>query len=212
MFEANPRLTADQARDVLCQTATRNDVEHAGYNAEGWSPYYGCGRVDAGAAVAAVHNATPGAPVPILAEELPEAAAVIGWTAAEDADGDVLGYRLRWAAGNEAGTEDVYGLSYDLTGSVTGGQTVSWTVAAVDTWGEGAESAAQSVVIVPTPVDTGKPPALPVPDESEYLVQEQGSTCSSGAGVSGLAAVVVGLGGALRRRARGRILPREGPA
>ena len=54
MFSVNERLTAADARDIVCQTATRNDILNGDFNSEGWSPYFGCGRIDAGAAVFAV--------------------------------------------------------------------------------------------------------------------------------------------------------------
>ena len=61
MLAANPQPTAAEARDVACDTATRVDIDLAEYDETGWSPWYGCGRIDAGAAVAAVANALPGA-------------------------------------------------------------------------------------------------------------------------------------------------------
>jgi subtilisin family serine protease len=53
IFSANPRLTQAEARQILCETADRIDETQGEYDESGWSPYYGCGRVNAGAAVAA---------------------------------------------------------------------------------------------------------------------------------------------------------------
>jgi subtilisin family serine protease len=139
MFEANPRLTAAQARDALCDTAARIDLAHANYDANGWSPYYGCGRIDAGAAVATVANQEPGAPTP-SSEALTEVSAVLSWGEADDADLDVVRYEVRWGTPDRADTAPIVaadGVRLDLTGSVALGDTVAWRVRAVDTWGPG---------------------------------------------------------------------------
>lgn len=59
MFAANDRLTPQQAREALCITAVRNDPVGGEWGADGKSFYYGCGRADAGAAVAFVINDGP---------------------------------------------------------------------------------------------------------------------------------------------------------
>jgi MYXO-CTERM domain-containing protein len=156
MFAANERLTAADAREVLCQTATRNDIPDADYDTAGWSPYYGCGRVDAGAAVAAVANVAPGAPasaVPV--ESVYEDRIWLDWSAAEDADGDRLTYRVTWSVdGGEPIEEAVEGLSLELTGSAVAGQVLTWSVVASDLWGDGAVSPEYTLSVIARPVAT----------------------------------------------------------
>jgi subtilisin family serine protease len=156
MFEANPRLTAKQARSVLCDTAVRVDLDDAGYDDEGWSPYYGCGRVDAGAAVAAVANTAPSAPAPRLVAETAELPRVtIAWSPAADPDGDVASYVVRATVGDAGLEREVAGTTLDLAGDVAAGDVVTWTVAAVDPWGEGeaSEPVTFTVVAEPEPVE-----------------------------------------------------------
>ncbi len=146
MMEANPRITAAQVREVLCDTAVRNDIEHAGYDSDGWSPYYGCGRVDAGAAVAAVANGEPAAPAPAYVTDAPYASHVgIAWIPAEDPDGDVYTYEVVWStSGADLATVtpvEVDGWALDLTDVTAIGDTVSWQVRARDPWGAGPFSA-----------------------------------------------------------------------
>ena len=142
MFEANERLTIADARDVMCQTATRIDVIDAEYDSAGWSPYYGCGRVDAGAAVAAVANVAPEAP----ASTVPDTAAYedriwLDWTDAVDADSDRLTYRVTWWVDDDDPVEVIVdGLSLELTGEAVAEQTISWHVTAIDLWGDGIQS------------------------------------------------------------------------
>jgi subtilisin family serine protease len=97
MIGANPRLTEADVRRVLCATAVRVNPEAARYDSNGWSPTYGCGRVDAGAAVAAVVNGAPGAPQ--IVRPTPEGDQRTGnvglqWTAPVDPDGDTLRYEV----------------------------------------------------------------------------------------------------------------------
>jgi hypothetical protein len=165
MIEANPRLTAAQVREVLCDTAAPIDVHHnrdtaAPYNTEGWSPYYGCGRVDAGAAVAAVVNTEPGQPVPQPVNgTTTEARVVLQWAAAPDPDDDRLDYTLRWWTDDEDDNDEVLlsGLSVDLTGLVLAGESVHWTVQAADGWGAGPMSARARLVVTAVPTE---PPAV----------------------------------------------------
>ena len=192
MFEANPRLTADQVRDVVCQTATRNDGQLADYDADGWSPYYGCGRIDAGAAVAAVANTAPGVAVAAEFTELPAAGAVLSWQAAADVDADVLGYRVRWQLGDDAHTDDVYGLSHSLVGQVKGGDSVVWTVSAFDTWGEGALGA-ESFLQVLGDDELSDDIRVFTPDESEFRGISRMSVCASGGGSAGGGLGIAGL-------------------
>ena len=139
MFAANERLTAAQARQILCDTAVRNDPAGGEYNEEGWSPWYGCGRVDAGAAVRAVFNVAPEAPrVWAPGRNVPWDSVVLKWTEASDGDGDPVSYKVRWwltDKPNKATTEDVDGLS--LTLAVPTHVDVTWRVKAMDLWGSG---------------------------------------------------------------------------
>lgn len=171
MLEANPRLTAAQVREVLCDTAVRNDIRNAGYDATGWSPYYGCGRVDAGAAVAAVADTEPLPPVPEDPGEVYADRVVLSWAAAVDPDGDVLRHEVRWGPAGEADKAPVVpvdGTSLDITAAVTAGEDVEWRVRAVDPWGHSLWSDAQHLTVL----------AVPPPEE------EAPKGCNSGAGPS----------------------------
>lgn len=148
LFDANPRLTAAQVRQVLCETAVRVDLEDGAWDEDGWSPWYGCGRVDAGAAVAAVANGAPGVPEPVAPGDVAHVDEVrLAWTPPTDPDGDALGYRVTWWRGQEdedAVSVDVPEPLLDLTGQVDRGDLVNWTVAAVDLWGPGEGSEVRS--------------------------------------------------------------------
>ncbi|MBN1335993.1 MAG: S8 family serine peptidase [Deltaproteobacteria bacterium] len=153
LFGANPRLTAAQAREVLCETAVRLDVDHAGYDASGWSPWYGCGRVDAGSAVQAVANAAPGAPVPLVpGAEAWEERVLLAWVPAVDPDGDWLEHTVSWWV-DEGPVQEatLEGSSLDLSGAVQAGDRVSWQVSATDLWGPGEASDVRSFRVVETP-------------------------------------------------------------
>ena len=150
MFAANPHLTAAEAREVLCETAVRMDVENGGYDEDGWSMYYGCGRVDAGAAVLAVANELPGAPEIVgPGDEAGVERVVLQWEQVEDADGDALSYDVSWWVGwNDPTVVAVNDDQLDITGQVTVGATVSWSVQAVDSWGAGEPSEERSFEVV----------------------------------------------------------------
>ncbi|MFT5681424.1 MAG: subtilisin family serine protease [Myxococcota bacterium] len=158
MFSANDRLTAADARDILCQTATRNDILDADYDESGWSPYYGCGRVDAGAAVAAVANSAPNAP----ASEVPDASVYedriwLDWSAATDPDSDRLTYRVVWSVdGGEPVETIVDGLSLELTDEAEAGQSLTWQVGAIDLWGDGPMSPEYTQTVIARPVATAE--------------------------------------------------------
>lgn len=153
MFSANPRLSAAKAREVLCQTAVKIDIENGYYDETGWSWYYGCGRIDAGAAVMAVKNAPPQAPA-ILApkDEAWVGRVVLQWAPAADADGDALQYQVTWWI--DGGDDDpvvarVEGDTHlDLTGEVAAGDVVVFMVHAEDLWGPGATSGPDSFEVV----------------------------------------------------------------
>ena len=145
MFAANDRLTAAQAREVLCDTAVRVDTDSGGYDATGWSAYYGCGRIDAGAAVLAV--ADEGGPgEPTLIAPLEQAwvdRVVLQWEPVTDPDGDWIVYAVTYRI-SETDAEDVVVTTttthLDLTGVVPNGAKVTWRVEARDLWGSGGAS------------------------------------------------------------------------
>jgi subtilisin family serine protease len=226
MFEANPRLTAADAREVVCRTATKVDLSGATYDADGWHPYYGCGRVNAGAAVAAVANAAPGAPVVAEPSRIVPGPAHLTWMAPTDPDGDALTYVVRWSVEgpdpepgegwpapstppdpDEAPTSgEVYvtGELFVPPASFVDGDVISYTVAAVDTWGEGPRSRHGTIVVVATsepddtagaPTDTGDGPAPPPEDPP----QTRGCASAPAAPT----ALVAALAAALLRTRRG---------
>ncbi len=202
MFAANPRLTAAQARDVLCETAVRNDVENGEYNAHGWSKYYGCGRIDAGSAVLAVANGVPGSPQ--LIAPLDEAwmdRVILTWEAAEDPDDDWLSYEVKWWSGPDdsyATTEIVDGTSLDITGEFYVDAVVNWTVSAVDLWGPGETSETATFAVVEYEVEQPGDDDDSAGDDDD---DEGGCECSSAAPDSnGLAvALLLALVATIRR-------------
>ncbi len=184
MFEANPRLTAKDARTVLCDTGVRNDAELAEWDSDGRSVYYGCGRVDAGAAVAAVANGEPGAPIPTLVAETAELPRVtLSWDAPVDPDADALTYVVTWTVDGETSVADVIGTVLDLGEALEEGDVVTWSVAAVDPWGVGPSSADVTFTVV----------AL------EAVVVDDPSTCGGTGAVGGIWVVGMLLGVARRR-------------
>ena len=161
MFAANPRLTAQQAREVLCATADRIHPEDWDYDERGWSAYMGFGRIDAGAAVLAVANAAPSVPVVLGPEgEAWEDAVVLRWEAAEDDDGDWLTYTVTWwtAEDTTSHVEQTPATTLDLTGLVQADDEVFWQVRATDLWGPGDYPAEQRFTVRALP-ERPEPPA-----------------------------------------------------
>lgn len=162
MLEANPRLTAAQVREVLCQTATRIDLPNATYNADGHSIYYGCGMVDAGAAVATVANTAPG--LPVLTHPLDvayEGRILLGWEPASDADDDILGYELGWSmdGGEEVLIQVGESSSYNLDATtIPLGASIQWRLRALDTWGPGEWTEKAVFSYSPIPIETSELP------------------------------------------------------
>lgn len=197
MLEANPRATSEQVRDVLCQTARRNDLGGADWDESGWSPYYGCGSIDAGAAVATIANAAPAAPVPRLVRDVvfPEHI-LLAWEPAVDADGDVIAYTVEyWLDGDEETvvTTTVAGEVLDLSDQLAAGIEVTWRVAALDPWGAGEWSVEIRFSIEDPPTDNGEDPG----EEGE----DPAATCATSTSPpSALAALLVAA--AVRRRRR----------
>jgi subtilisin family serine protease len=161
MFAANDRLTAAGARDALCDTAIKMDLEAGEWDDTGRSPYYGCGRVDAAAAVRAVANLGPPQIPASLAEEIPPDAAVLSWTDGADPDHDHVNYTIRWAFSTkpwprtQVATDRTFA---DLTGQVADGDEIVWQVKAADQWGETEWSADQLTEVVAPPVAEVKAP------------------------------------------------------
>ena len=136
----------------------RVDAALQAYDSDGWSPYYGCGRIDAGAAVAAVAASEPEAPVPLAAETAEAPRVVLAWEPAVDPDGDVEAYVVRWNDGEDH-EDTVTDTWLSIGEDVEVGDVVTWTVAAVDSWGEGPASAEASVEVVAMPEETPTPEA-----------------------------------------------------
>ncbi|HCP46481.1 MAG TPA: hypothetical protein DIU15_10580 [Deltaproteobacteria bacterium] len=163
MYAANERLTEAEAREVLCFTADRIQVDDALYDSEGWSERYGCGNVDAAAAVAAVYDEGAPAPPVVLSPddgERVDRELVLQWRS-DDPDQDYLSYRVELFLLNSVGQAEeasddddsaplaaparwifdgVTETSIDLSESIElGGDYGVWVVAS-DAWGEGEPS------------------------------------------------------------------------
>lgn len=151
VLASNDRITAAQARELVCQTASRNDLDGAEWDEDGRSLYYGCGRIDAYAAVAAAANAGPPG-IPTLLRPsgtvLQADAAVLEWTA-EDPDGDALTYALRLWVDGERTDHVLTEPRFDLTDLVSPGQTVEIKLTAADPWGEGEGSEKWVFTVLP---------------------------------------------------------------
>jgi subtilisin family serine protease len=157
MLSANPRLTAADVRVALCETAERMDLADADWDANGWSPYYGCGRVDAAAAVWATADAgPPTAPALVSpAAETYEDRVVLQWEAVDE---DRLAYEVTWSIGGEPTTIETLATSLELTGAVAAGDTVEWTVTPSDRWGPGESASGRfTVLAIPDPPDRPEP-------------------------------------------------------
>lgn len=135
MFAANERLTAAQARDALCDTSVPVDLASGTWDATGRSPWYGCGRVDAAAAVRAVSDLGP--------PTIPVPTADSGWSAvlaftSSDPDGASLEYDVRWAFASDPWPRTTVHADQpwvDLSADVHPGDTIVWQVRAQDRWG-----------------------------------------------------------------------------
>lgn len=203
MLEANPRITAKQVRDALCDTAVRNAIDSAEWDEEGWSPWYGCGRINAGAAVAAVANTAPLPPVPAFVRaEVQEGRAILAWEPAVDPDGDVRAYDVAWWRGDDvegAATVSTTGTWIDLGAELTAGDLVSWRVLAHDAWGPSEWSATSSfTVLAAAEAPDPAPPAAEVastPDEPPAA-----TACATGSATANAAALVLAVGACARRR------------
>lgn len=194
MFAANERLTAAEARAAMCASAIRIDLLGGDWDETGWSPYYGCGRVDAGAAVRAVANlGGPEAPLVLgPKEEAAEGAVLLSWTEPVDPDGDRLTYRVRaWYPDYPESPHldfetDRPWLSLEPDVAPRGA-VIAWTVRAVDPWGAGPASVEQAFSVVAAPPEQAR--------------RETGGCASGSAAPSGLLALLgAGLVPGRRRR------------
>jgi subtilisin family serine protease len=182
MLSANPRLTAADVREALCATAERMDLVDAEWDDTGWSPYYGCGRVDAAAAVwATADEGAPAAPVLVSpVSETYEDRVVLEWRTDEP---DRLAYEVTWSVDGEPTVVETEATSIDLTDSVAAGDGVEWTITASDRWGPGDTTAGSfTVLAIPDP---------PKPESSVGCATTNGSL---------IAALLSGLAASLRRR------------
>jgi subtilisin family serine protease len=164
MLAANPHLLASEARAAMCETAARIDPESAGYDEAGWSPKYGCGRADAGAAVNAVANGLPELPV-VLApgSSAPADRVVLRWDSA-DPDDDPVNWEVSWRfQDGDWQTVLVDEPWLDLTGVAEVGDGMRWKVLAVDAWGAGPETERQDFDVVEAAVE----PEAPVVEEKK---------------------------------------------
>jgi subtilisin family serine protease len=178
MLSANPRLTAADVRAALCETAERMDLVDAAWDANGWSPYYGCGRVDAAAAVwATADEGAPAAPVLVSpVAETYEDRVVLEWRADEP---DRLTYEVTWSVDGDPNLVATEATWIDLTDSVAAGDVVEWTVTASDRWGSGATASGSFTVLAI--------PDAPKPEPSA------GCATARGPGVLGWIAVLLTL-------------------
>ncbi len=195
MIAANPRVTYADIEGALCDTAIRVSPELALYDADGWSYTYGCGRVDASAAVAAVADeGPPSAPLWMIGHwaELPPEHAVLRWAEAVDPDGAPVRYDVTVESldtGQVHTALDLVGVTrLDLTGELA----VGWYEATIETsdrWGSGGTA---TVTFRVAEADVAEP-------------VDDGQGCSAG-GAAFLPLLVL-VGGNLRRKWRDPIPP-----
>lgn len=185
IIEANPQLTAAQVRDVLCETAVKPAYDDANWDADGWSRTYGCGRVDAWAAVQAVKNELPQVEA-LDPGEVRVDDGVLAWTVT-DPDGERVAVRLQVRA--EVSPDPVIDevlsdtTEFEVSGLLRPGARYLWTLTPADGWGEGETVEGVGFTVLP-----------PATEE----VGACSTTPVSGAGVLVLLAGLLGL--ARRRR------------
>lgn len=145
-WSANPALTADQVQQILFSTA--QDL-----GAAGWDPYYGWGRVDAGAAVALAKSTggpIPDSTAPTTPSNLTAFASADGtkvmlsWNPSTDNVG-VTGYRV-YRNSTQIGTTP--SPSYTDSTVITG-NTYTYTVKAYDAAGNLSGASNTATVTVP---------------------------------------------------------------
>jgi subtilisin family serine protease len=190
MLDANPRLTERQVREVLCATAVRVDLEGGDYDAAGWSPRYGCGRVHAGAAVEAVLDAgPPEAPIWIsTGGEQIQGLVGLRWQGV-DPDGDEVVWTLRLtSAADESDVREWQpaGAAWQDQDPLPVGSRWTAVVVGADEWGPGLESEPLAFSVV----------AAPDPEP------EDGAACSATVAPGG-GGLLLGLAGLAGRRRRG---------
>jgi subtilisin family serine protease len=151
MVSVNDRITAAQVREILCATSVRIDHENTTWDEDGWSPEYGCGRVDASAAVFAAKNAAPDAPVPYVRELLPTTDPVLYWSPVTDPDDDPITYEVRvWRAEGRARAKTLQTRMpwADITEIAPVGEPLLWRVTPIDRFGPGEPSPDMPLLLV----------------------------------------------------------------
>lgn len=192
MFHANPRLTAAQARRVLCDTAVKAAWDDAQWDENGFSPRYGCGRIDAAAAVYAVWSELPIA-TPEPPGDLVFGAARLRWNGAHPR-GEPLRYRVRLIpilSGDPVEFE-VDEPWIDLEGRVAIARPYTWEVTAIDPWGDGHTAPGEEFTVEPAPVEP----------ERSGACASAGLPASGGLGLGSLLLVLAGRRSSRERHAR----------
>ena len=144
IFAANPKLSPDQAESVLKSTA--DDLGTAG-----WDQYYGWGRVNAAAAVAAAQSMAgnldttpPSTPTNLAVNSLSSSAVNLGWSPSVDLVG-VAGYKVyRDSVEVGSSTSTSFGDS-----KVASGATYNYTVKAYDAAGNISSASNAVTAVVP---------------------------------------------------------------
>ena len=192
MIEANPRMTHDQLKAMLEDTADKIDPVFGAYDSDGVSYYYGHGRANAHAAVTAAYNLAPTQPVLIapLGEVEYTGATAFDFTGS-DPDGDDLSFSLYLY---DAGTMDLLetreGVLPPVEIDVPPGSGYTWQVAGVDLWGEGPLSEVGTFTVLGDEeeevedVDEGPDEVEPGPEDAGAEEEPDPGPGSSGCGCS----------------------------
>jgi subtilisin family serine protease len=192
MIEANPRMTHDQLKAMLEDTADKIDPTFGAYDSDGVSTYYGHGRANAHAAVTAAYNRAPTQPVLIepLGEVEYTGATSFDFTGS-DPDGDDLTFNLYL---HDAGSTDLLetreGVLPPVEIDVPPGEGYTWQVAGVDLWGEGPLSEVGTFTVLGgeeeevEEADEAPGEALPEPVDAGAEEEPEPESGSSGCGCS----------------------------
>ncbi len=195
LIEANPRMTYDQIKTVLEDTADKIDPVFGAYDVDGVSFHYGHGRVNAHAAVMAAYNHAPTQPVLIapLGEVEHTGATSFDFTGS-DPDGDDLTFNLYL---HDAGSTDLLetreGVLPPVVIDVPPGEGYTWQVAGVDLWGEGPLSEPGTFTVLGGGEEEVEE-ADEAPDEGEAESEDAGSEDEPGptSGSAGCGCTLIG--------------------